>query len=403
VTESPSRLTDESGADSGSIRLDGREPERVFEPSTEAEARDLVLEAASAGIAIVPVGGGTGLGTGNLLRADSWGALRTSRLTRIVEYSPDDMVVTAEAGVTLETLQNLLAEHNQFLPVDAPYPEQATLGGITATNAQGLLRPAFGLPRDRLLGARMALSDGTVIRAGGKVVKNVAGYDLCKLVAGSWGTLGLITEVTYKTNPLPPCREEIRFSADMMLLAEAALRVHEARLQPVYMTAYGPACPELKVGLMGSGMAVSWQRKAITEALVALGLSPTVGETRGSAGAGSSVAARLTVKPTDIPAVLGILATVTSEVVSHIPTGVIECAFADAAPDDAMGVARWTAALRDRLPAGSHLVWTRVPAQWKRAIDVWGPTRPDHSLMRGIKDAFDLRGLFSPGRFAGRL
>src|SRR5207247_1800369 len=150
-------------------------------PESEEECVKIVGACSAEGIALIPWGGGTAVQQGNPIRAARWAALGSRRLDGIVEYSPDDMVVTAQAGVTLAGLQRTLAGRRQILPIDVPDSGLATLGGIVATNAQGLWRPAVGTPRDRLLGLRIVMADGSVVRAGGKVVKNVAGYDLCKL------------------------------------------------------------------------------------------------------------------------------------------------------------------------------------------------------------------------------
>src|SRR6185503_10819360 len=126
-----------------------------------------------------------------------------SALSRILEHAPEDMTVTVEAGATLASLQRALASRGQWLPVDPPHPERLTLAGLLDTNASGPRRAGFGTIRDYVIGLRVALADGRLIRSGGKVVKNVAGYDLMKLFIGARGTLGVIVEVTFKLLPLP--------------------------------------------------------------------------------------------------------------------------------------------------------------------------------------------------------
>ena len=137
-----------------------------------------------------------------------------TQLNDIVEYEPANLTVTVEAGITMGALQKALAEHQQFLPLDPPQPSRATLGGIIATNSYGPLRLRYGTVRDWLIGARVVLADGTVVRGGGKVVKNVAGYDLPKLLVGSYGTLGVVAEATFKLSPLPPVSRTLVASAD---------------------------------------------------------------------------------------------------------------------------------------------------------------------------------------------
>ena len=130
-------------------------------------------------------------------------ALSTERLDRITDYQPADLTVTAQAGVTLAQLQETLAAHGQFLPLDVALPDRQTVGGIVAARADSLRRLAYGSVRDSLLGVSVINSRGELVKGGGKVVKNVAGYDLPKLYCGSLGTLGLIVEATFKVAPLP--------------------------------------------------------------------------------------------------------------------------------------------------------------------------------------------------------
>ncbi|NTW02314.1 MAG: FAD-binding oxidoreductase, partial [Oscillochloris sp.] len=172
-------------------------PMQVIAPTT-AEALALVLcEASAARKAVVPWGGGTrqGLG-GGPARYDI--ALHLAGLSRVVEYTPADMVIRVEAGVTLGQVQDLLAQHGQWLPWDPPLPYQATIGGLLASGASGLLRLSYGTPRDWTLGMRVALGDGRLVKSGAQVVKNVAGYDTHKLHIGALGTLGVIVEATFK-------------------------------------------------------------------------------------------------------------------------------------------------------------------------------------------------------------
>ncbi|MCS7209645.1 MAG: FAD-binding oxidoreductase [Fimbriimonadales bacterium] len=190
------------GAVSDAYCLDGAQPVAVVMPESEAEVCALMEYARRMDAPCVVAGGGTHL-TYLAPPERAWWLLSTRRLNRIVDYSPHDLVLTVGAGMTLQQVQTLLGEHNQYLPWNVPLPADATLGGIVASNRAGSWRYRFGTPRDRLLAVRAVRTDGVAFKSGAKVVKSVAGYDLHRLLCGSWGTLAVLTEVTLKVQPLP--------------------------------------------------------------------------------------------------------------------------------------------------------------------------------------------------------
>src|SRR5882762_9609892 len=180
----------------------GVQPKLVIEPGTESEIAEILRLSNEAGLAVIPRGGGTKLGWGNSpARADV--ILSTARMTEIIEHAWADLTVTVEAGCTVRRLQETLGQHGQRLALDALWPEKATVGGVLCTNDSGALRLRFGALRDLIIGVTIALPDGTLASSGGKVVKNVAGYDLPKLVTGALGTLGVITRAVFRVHPLP--------------------------------------------------------------------------------------------------------------------------------------------------------------------------------------------------------
>ncbi len=182
--------------------ISGVQPRLVLEPATEQQLAATLRLANEAGLAVIPRGGGTKLGWGNPpSRADL--ILSTARLNGILEHAWADLTVTVEAGCTIQTLQQTLAQHGQRLALDPLWPEKATVGGILSANDSGALRLRFGALRDLIIGVTIALPDGTLASSGGKVVKNVAGYDLPKLVTGAFGTLGVITRAVFRLHPLP--------------------------------------------------------------------------------------------------------------------------------------------------------------------------------------------------------
>src|SRR5436309_908645 len=180
----------------------GVQPKLVVEPGTERELAVVLRLSNEAGLAVIPRGGGTKLAWGNS-PARAGLILSTARLTEVIEHAWADLTVSVGAGCTVQRLQEALAQHGQRLALDPLWPEKATVGGVLSTNDSGALRLRFGALRDLIIGATIALPDGTLARSGGKVVKNVAGYDLPKLVTGALGTLGVITRAVFRLHPLP--------------------------------------------------------------------------------------------------------------------------------------------------------------------------------------------------------
>src|SRR6516165_10722843 len=197
----------------------GVEPKFVAEPASERELAALLSSANEAQIAVIPRGGGTKLAWGNPpKRADL--VLSTARLNRVLEHAWADLTVSVEAGCTLLTLEEKLAQHGQRLALDGLQPESATIGGILSTNDSGVLRLRFGALRDLVIGVTLALADGTLASSGGKVVKNVAGYDLPKLATGALGTLGVITRAIFRLHALPWATKTVTCSTDRISQAQ---------------------------------------------------------------------------------------------------------------------------------------------------------------------------------------
>src|ERR1700719_2937267 len=208
----------------------GAQPKLVIEPGVEREFAEILRLSNEAGLAVIPRGGGTKLGWGNSpARADV--ILSTARMTEIIEHAWADLTVTVEAGCTIQRLQETLGQHGQRLALDPLWPEKATVGGVLSTNDSGALRLRFGALRDLIIGVTIALPDGTLASSGGKVVKNVAGYDLPKLATGALGTLGVITRAVFRVHPLP--KETCTLTCACDDLAEAqrmVLAVQDSKL-----------------------------------------------------------------------------------------------------------------------------------------------------------------------------
>src|SRR5438874_799608 len=216
----------------------GAQPKLVIEPGTERELVNVLLLSNYAGLAVIPRGGGTKPGWGNSpTHADL--ILSTARMTEIIEHAWADLTVTVEAGCTIQRLQETLGQHGQRLALDPLWPEKATVGGVLSTNDSGALRLRFGALRDLIIGVTIALPDGTLASSGGKVVKNVAGYDLPKLVTGALGTLGVITRAVFRLHPLP--RKTCSFSIAVSNPDEAqksVLAIQDSKLAHVALQSH---------------------------------------------------------------------------------------------------------------------------------------------------------------------
>ena len=202
---------------------------RAERPGTPEACAELLRACADAGRTVRVRGGGTKSDLGAQARTDV--VLETGGLDGIVDHVPEDLTVTIRGGMTFAALRDALASHGQFLPLDPPHVARgATVGGIIAANSNGFGRYRYGSVRDLLLGIRAALPDGTIARAGGRVVKNVAGYDLNKLFVGSFGTLGVVVEATFKILPLPPVA---RAASATFASAEGAFQEAHALCAPL--------------------------------------------------------------------------------------------------------------------------------------------------------------------------
>ena len=237
--------------------VDGLRPAAVALPESIDEVSAVLAASGRQRAAVVPWGGGTAMALGNLPRAHDV-SLVTRLLNRVVEYEPADLTLTVQAGITMAALAEELRRHGQFLPLDAP--DDATLGGVLATGAFGPRRHAYGPVRDWVLGVRVVHADGRVTKAGGRVVKNVAGYDMTKLYLGSLGTLGVIVEASLRVTPLPAAEETwAAVCPSSTEAARLALDVASRGLRLGALTVAGPLGPDgplAAAGLDSRGYAV---------------------------------------------------------------------------------------------------------------------------------------------------
>ncbi|MGH7276762.1 MAG: FAD-binding oxidoreductase, partial [Candidatus Rokuibacteriota bacterium] len=203
--------------------VEGRTPEAAVFPGSIEEVAAVVGVASEAELPVTPWGGGTATSVG-MPAARPGLVLGLRRMSRLVEHEPGDLTATVEAGMTVAEFQVALRSRGQWLSLDPPDAEHATVGGVLAANASGPRRHLYGTARDLLIGVTVVTADGAVVKGGGKVVKNVAGYDLPKLFIGSYGTLGIIVEATVKLRPLPDDERLVCVSFDRLKDAGAAVR-----------------------------------------------------------------------------------------------------------------------------------------------------------------------------------
>jgi glycolate oxidase FAD binding subunit len=408
----------------GAYAVDGVEARFLARPRSVEEASQVLRAAADDGLAVAFAGGGGKLGLGNPPeRLDL--VVETGGLDQVLEHAAGDLVVRAQAGVRLADLGQRLAPAGQWLALDPPEP-RATLGGVVAANASGPRRLRYGTVRDLLIGITVVLADGTVARAGGKVVKNVAGYDLAKLFCGSLGTLGMVAEVIFRLHPVPAAAAVVTLGVDGPTQAgEAARRLRGTTLEPsaVELTVDEFGWPgRLTVLFEGIRPGVEAQAAAAAELLGRVGEAAVAGPGQTEAALSqlgalpfekAEYALKATFPPAELAGVLADLAGLGRRwsggpVSAHAATGVLWLASAARegdlpadSPAFGWAVTAITEA-RERLAArGGSLVLVKASPELKRAVDVWGPPGDAIGLMRRVKERFDPGRRLSPGRFVG--
>lgn len=384
-------------------------------PTSVAEASAVMTASAANGEAVAFRGGGTKLTLGAPpKRLDT--LIDTAGLSRIIEYVPSDLVVRAEAGVTLGTLQAHAARYGQRLALDAPCPERATLGGLVATADFGPRRARYGALRDLVLGLSLVRADGVVVKTGSKVVKNVAGFDLHKVLCGSLGSLGLIAEVTLRLHPMPESTKMVWLErltgADLRALVRAA---REAQLEPAAAIALGARVAALSLAIVFEGFerAVEQQAERLCALAARAGLAADVLDEAGAqrvfdrhaaARTASGLRLRLATTPSRLSELCAWLQPLVES--THEPELVwyptLGLGFFAAGSGAELTPAQRASLgeLRGRLVAsGGSLVIEAAPWSLLDSLDPWGPVASGGSIMRELKQRFDPEQRLNPGRF----
>lgn len=402
--------------------LFGRVPTAAVAPSSVEELQDLVRS--SEGMALVPWGGGTRQHIGFIPeRFDT--VIQSRALAGIVEYRPDDLTVTARAGTTLAEIDAELRRSGQMLPFDIPEPERQTVGGVLATRPDSIVRSALGSVRDALLGVDVVNASGELIRAGGRVVKNVSGYDLPKLYCGSWGTLGMIVEATFRTSPLPEVQTVVLIPMTAERNTEDLLDSLLSRgLQPTYLFLLSPAAarvlldiPESEpdrqfvvAGFWGASEDVDWQAMQLGPDSIRLPAAPGTilhQRLRDFAHREAPMTASFHILSSQVGAFSRMVewtarrAGFAAQVVTDAACGIMRAHFL---PQDEMSDwRRFYADLFDKAGrCGGSFIVERMPGILREdGIPVWSPVLPDFELMKGIKTKLDPQRRWNPGRFVG--
>ena len=407
----------------------------VWQPGSVEEVADCVHRARRQQVAIYPVGGGTLLAFGQPSTRPGI-LLDMSRLQQTVEYPARDLTITMQVGVTAGGLEQILQQEGQTLPVDIPRADQATLGGAVACNLSGPRRLGFGTLRDYLIGIQYVNDRGDVCKAGGRVVKNVAGYDLCKLFIGSLGALGILTALTFKVRPLPGdsalvlvhcpdghlpilldvlSRSATQPTALEVLDAQATARLHALagwRPQQLHWL--------VVIGYQEHARNVAWQLEQVAKELqshpVALvhrslgpdsqplwraladGLYCVVPQWTDSEQAdGRWILVRASAPPSRMAELCRYARGRDWAVQAHAGSGIMLAAL-DASDSDRC-VASVNELRQVTAQAGGAAAVVSCPASLRPQCPWWDPARPEVSLMARIKRAFDPTGIFNPGRF----
>ena len=371
---------------SDGFAVDGVTPEAVVRPATAEAAAAVIRHANAEKLAVIPVGGEQRAGPGNVpARYDI--ALDVSGLSAIVDYEPEDLTITCGASMTLGALREATAAAGQMVPFDPDISGEATIGGGLAADLWGPSRLSLGGPRDFTIGLRVITGDGLITRAGGRVVKNVAGYDLCKLYVGSLGTLAVITEATFKVLPLPKATRDLAFAsasaADACGIANEAL-MRGLSLRSAAITR-ADGVWRLAVTLAGSEAAVERSMRELASS--AGDKRPETGDRIGL-DEGGAIGVRVAVQPSALTSLLESLAA-DARFVAYPTLGVVRLRLKD----------------ESDLPALTAMggIVEDAPPEVKRRIDVFGPAPSSLPLMRAVKAQLDPNGVLSPGRFVGRL
>jgi glycolate oxidase FAD binding subunit len=385
-------------------------PSCIVYPHTQAELAAVIATANRNKWRVLPCGSASKINWGGLAKNIDI-VVSTERINQLIEHAVGDLTVTVEAGMKFAHLQAMLAKSRQTLALDPAIPTSATIGGIVATGDTGSLRQRYGGVRDQLLGITFIRADGQIAKAGGRVVKNVAGYDLMKLFTGSYGTLGIISQVTFRVYPLPETSATVILTGKAEAISQAATILQGSELTP---TQADLLSNKLVSNLdLGTGLGLITRFQSISESvkeqsnrLLAigqqLGLYGTICSAENEADLWQRLPEQIHDNVTNslITCKIGVLPTKAVEVINQIEMGLIHLS-------SGLGLVKLenqnqVLSLRQLCQSNyGFLSVLAAPVAIKERLDVWGYTGNALQLMRGIKEQFDSNYILSPGRFVG--
>lgn len=397
------------------VVIDGQRLARIERPDTAAQLAEILAAAAIDGSGVAPVGGGSMLGLGNVSTSLDF-AVSTKSFNRILMYEPTDLTLSVEAGATLAEVQATLGEHGQWLPIDAPNPERATIGGLIATAFSGPRKLGSETFRDLLIGISVAHPSGTVTKAGGLVVKNVTGFDMMRIYLGSLGTLGVVVSANFKTLPRPRIERTLfTKTAGLEAALEFSSRVLQSRIRPVALEIVQqddsnwlvaariegrPGAVEILTGdaitlagdrtieqLDGEASAAWWQEYVNQEPV-------------GEHSTGSAIRSHCR------PRAVGTLAveafnvqTKLSNARMRVSPGLGDVRIV--VPDGALVQESYLSVRNALQRFADNRLLISGDQSLKQGIDIWGESPATIDVMNALKEQFDPSRVLNPGRFAG--
>lgn len=405
------------------ISFDGKTQFPITTAETVGHLSQLVVQSVEQKQALFPLGGRTMLDLGQIPSCSGVG-IDLRKLDQVIDYPARDMTITVQAGITIERLTSILAAEKQYLPIDIPRPNLATLGGAIAANASGTRRFGCGTLRDYIIGISVINDQGQEIKAGGRVVKNVAGYDLMKLYTGSLGTLGITSQVTLKVKPIPEAFEWHVLPVQLKHVDEVVEKLSRTRTRPVAIDLFNlggqraswwPATSteaQFVIGYEDNAQAVAWQAQQLRQELPAAlreNLNTLSNDEATSLlssirdfqlWSGGEVSFKANLLPSKVEYFLQTAEALTTKpaLQIHVGNGIVHGHFAKGL--SGVQVKGFLEKL-SRVCAESegNLIVTRCPPSMKSVLPLWGRSTGDRKMMRIVKEKLDPRGLFNPGRF----